>query len=114
MAHAVPSQVCDLINALFPDVEREQAARGQAGHYSATRVSAVLDQLDRIPEELIRLAPDDSTFYWLPVLSSSAVSRFARSSTAAMRACPATAASNCNARTVKLRCRRGVPTFVAR
>jgi hypothetical protein len=67
MPHAVPSQVRDLISSLFPDAPKEQSAPGQAGIYVATRVRAVLDLLDKIPDELIRLTPQDSALYWANV-----------------------------------------------
>jgi hypothetical protein len=63
MAHVVPSQVCELIRTLFPDVEREQAVPGQRGLYNASRVRAVLDQLDKIPDELIRLPAKEAALF---------------------------------------------------
>jgi hypothetical protein len=64
MAHAVPSQVRELIKSLFPDIEKERAQWGERGLYVATSVRAVLDLLDRIPEELICLSAEDSALYW--------------------------------------------------
>jgi len=64
MAHAVPSQVCDLIAEIFPDLATEQAAMGQSGNRRANDVRAVLDLLARIPEELIRLSAKDSALFW--------------------------------------------------
>src|SRR5258708_8756204 len=64
MAHAVPSQVCDLIGEIFPDLATEQAVLGQSGNRRANDVRAVLDLLARIPEELIRLSAKDSALFW--------------------------------------------------
>lgn len=64
MAHAVPSQVRDVIVKLFPGLDKEQAQPGAIGLYAATQVRAVLDLLDRIPEELIRLPADESAMFW--------------------------------------------------
>lgn len=64
MAHAVPSQVCELIVQLFPELHAEQSQPGQHGIYQATAVRAVLDLLARIPEELIRLSASESALFW--------------------------------------------------
>lgn len=58
MAHAVPSQVCNLIVKIFPDVGTEQAEKGQHANRRATDVRPVLDLLERIPDELIRLSAE--------------------------------------------------------
>jgi hypothetical protein len=64
MAHAVPSQVCDLIGKLFPDLTAEEAKQGQHGIRRATDIRAGLELLARIPDELIRLSSDDAALYW--------------------------------------------------
>jgi hypothetical protein len=63
MSHAVPSQVRKLIARLFPDLPKERPTPGETGSYSAARVTAVLDLLDRVPDELIRLTPDDFSMF---------------------------------------------------
>jgi hypothetical protein len=63
MAHVVPSQVCELIRTLFPGVEQEQPVRGERGLYGASRVRAVLDQLGRIPDYLIRLPASEAGLF---------------------------------------------------
>jgi hypothetical protein len=67
VAHIVPSQVRDVIGKLFPDLDKEQAKRGEIGFYRAGFVHAVLDLIGRIPEELIRLPPDESALFWANV-----------------------------------------------
>ena len=64
MAHAVPSQVCNFIVKIFPDLDAEPAEKGQHGNRRATDVRAVLDLLGRIPDELIRLSADDDALFW--------------------------------------------------
>jgi hypothetical protein len=64
MAHAVPSQVCNLILKIFPDLDTEPAEKGQQGIRRATDVHPVLDLLERIPDELIRLSADDAALFW--------------------------------------------------
>jgi hypothetical protein len=65
MPHAVPSQVCNLIAQLFPDLADEQAETGSRGRavLQAADVRAVLDLLDQIPDELIRLSLDDDALF---------------------------------------------------
>jgi hypothetical protein len=64
MPHAVPSQVCNLIVKVFPDVSNEPAEKGQQAHRRATDVGAILDFLGRVPDELIRLSADDDALFW--------------------------------------------------
>jgi hypothetical protein len=64
MAHVVPSQVCDLIGKVFPELDAEPAAKGQHGNYRATDIRPVLELLARIPEELIRLSSADAALFW--------------------------------------------------
>jgi hypothetical protein len=67
MAHAVPSQVCNLIARLFPDLGKEVAQPGAHGLRPGTAVRAVLDLIDKIPDELVRLSADDFAFYYANV-----------------------------------------------
>jgi hypothetical protein len=67
VGHIVPSQARDVIRKLFPDLDKEQAKRGEIGFYRAGFVRAVLDLIARIPEELIRLPPEESALFWANV-----------------------------------------------
>jgi hypothetical protein len=63
MAHMVPSQVCDLMRKLFPDLDAESARQSHQTIRRATDVRPVLDLLALIPRELIRLSADDFALY---------------------------------------------------
>jgi hypothetical protein len=63
VAHIVPSQARDVIGLLFPDLDKEQAKRGEIGFYRAGFVHAVLDLIGRIPDELIRLPPGEFALF---------------------------------------------------
>jgi hypothetical protein len=59
----VPSQVREVMRLLFPDLEREPAQVGQHGLYRGNDIRAILDLVERIPDELIQLWPDESALY---------------------------------------------------
>lgn len=80
MVHAVPSQVRSLIERLFPETPTGSPLPGEVGGYNAAYVAAVLDLLDRVPEELIRLSGDDFAMFWANV-SSLRAAKLARSAT---------------------------------
>ncbi len=64
MAHAVPSEVRQLILRLFPGIQGESLIPGQRPLRVGTTVRAALDLLDRIPDELIQLSPRDFADYF--------------------------------------------------
>lgn len=64
MAHAVPSQVRELIDTLFPALEREP---GPVIQVNAAGARAVLDMVDRIPAELIQLPATESALFYANV-----------------------------------------------
>jgi hypothetical protein len=67
MSRIVPSQVCALISRLFPDLDGEKAEKGQHGIRRAADVKAVLDLIERMPGELIRLPAGDEALFWANV-----------------------------------------------
>jgi hypothetical protein len=67
MAHAVPSQVCDLIVRLFPTVYQQTFQPGSNVLLDPRFVKAVLDVLDKVPEELLKLPATDATTLWANV-----------------------------------------------
>jgi hypothetical protein len=64
MAYAVPSQVRQSILKLFPGIEAEPNEQGQRPLRVGTTIRAVLELLDRIPDELIRLPSSDFADYY--------------------------------------------------
>jgi hypothetical protein len=63
VAHAVPSQICNLIGKIFPDLTTERADKNQHAVRRATDIRAVLDLVERIPDELMRLSAEDDALF---------------------------------------------------
>ena len=58
MPRVVPSQVVDLIDQLFPFIADGSEPNRTLEHGSLLQLAAVLELIDRLPQELITLGPD--------------------------------------------------------
>ena len=70
MSRVVPSQVVDVIDQVFPlakDQKDHKAARFSIDKTYQNEMAAIVELVDQIPSELLRLDPDDYVAFILAV-----------------------------------------------